>query len=502
MSERKAFGDFQTPLELASLVTRLVSSMTGKPDVVIEPNVGVGAFLKAATAQWGNGPSYAGYEINEDYAEAAQKELAGTVARIHCRNFFTEDWKTNLNLAGKTKILVLGNPPWVTNSGLGSLGSANLPVKSNFQGLRGFDARTGKANFDIAEWMLIRLIEALPAEGSLAMLCKTMTARKVLRHFWKTDGGRDKSCLFHIDAKAWFGVAVDACLFHVGGRITSDRTATVYDELDLKSEQSKFGYIDGEMVSDIDAYLKWKNLDGGSFAYQWRSGVKHDASQVMEFTREGGLFRNGTGELVELEETYLYPLLKSSDLGNNRSHSRKYVLVTQIGTGADTSLIAKTAPKTWRYLLANAVALDNRKSSIYAKRPRFSVFGIGPYSFAPWKIAISGLYKSMKFVLVPPMEGQPVMVDDTCYLIPCYSKEEAELILEILSSAPVTGFLNSLVFTDSKRPITVDVLKRLSLMEAARVLGRKKQLEAVMCGSPSFEGEEKQMSLLMEKVVE
>jgi len=40
--------------------------------------------------------------------------------------------------------------------------SENLPKKSNFQGLRGLDARTGKSNFDIAEWMLIRLIEALP----------------------------------------------------------------------------------------------------------------------------------------------------------------------------------------------------------------------------------------------------------------------------------------------------------------------------------------------------
>ena len=33
--------------------------------------------------------------------------------------------------------------------------------------------------------------------------------------------------------------------------------------------------------------------------------------------------------------------------------------------------------------------LDNRKSSIYNKRPRFSIFGIGDYSFSKWKVAIS-----------------------------------------------------------------------------------------------------------------
>ena len=91
--------------------------------------------------------------------------------------------------------------PWVTNSDLGQLGSSNLPKKTNFQGLRGFDARTGKSNFDIAEWMLIRLIEALPSTGAIAMLCKTITARKVLRHFWKTDDGRENCHLFHIDAR-------------------------------------------------------------------------------------------------------------------------------------------------------------------------------------------------------------------------------------------------------------------------------------------------------------
>ena len=41
----------------------------------------------------------------------------------------------------------------------------NLPEKKNFMGLRGMDARTGKSNFDIAEWMLIQLIEALPEIG-------------------------------------------------------------------------------------------------------------------------------------------------------------------------------------------------------------------------------------------------------------------------------------------------------------------------------------------------
>lgn len=94
--------------------------------------------------------------------------------RVFHKDFFGEDWKENLARSAGSKVFVIGNPPWVTNSELGQLGSQNLPEKTNFQGLRGFDARTGKSNFDIAEWMLMRLVEALPSEGVLAVLCKTM----------------------------------------------------------------------------------------------------------------------------------------------------------------------------------------------------------------------------------------------------------------------------------------------------------------------------------------
>jgi len=142
--------------------------------------------------------------------------------------------------------------------------------------------------------------------------------------------------------------------------------------------------------------------------------------------------------------------------------------------------------------------LDGRKSSIYRNRPRFSVFGIGPYSFAPWKIAISGLYKKISFVVVPPCNERPVMVDDTCYSIPCQSRDEAELLFDLLSSDDALEFINSLVFTDAKRPITIDVLRRLSFVELARDLGKLDELQKYVYSKSAREGTEAQMLLLME----
>ena len=499
MSEKKEFGDFQTPESLAMRAVALIAKLFGNPDYVVEPTSGIGGFLGAAANYWNGTTTYEGYEINKQYVETSRRRLAHLGVEVHHRDFFNEDWVFNLSKSGKPRVLVIGNPPWVTNSDLGQLGSSNLPKKTNFQGLRGFDARTGKANFDIAEWMLIRLIEALPPTGAIAMLCKTMTARKVLKHFWRTDGGRKDSYLFNIDAKAEFDVSVDACLFFTTGIKITERKATVHADLDLKSAKKRIGFIDGDLVSDIDCYETHRHLDGGSSIYTWRSGIKHDASKVMEFTVEAGRLINGYGKALDIEHDFVFPLLKSSDLGNGRIAIRKSVLVTQRHTGDDTSEIKSKAPKTWAYLMAHADALDGRKSSIYQNRPRFCVFGIGSYSFAPWKVCISGLYKKISFVLVGPSEGRPVMVDDTCYSIPCATKEEASLLYELLSSDEATAFLNSLIFSDSKRPITVDVLRRLSIVELARVLRRLDELQRTcQLYMNNDNSTTTQMSLLME----
>jgi hypothetical protein len=123
--------------------------------------------------------------------------------------------------------------------------------------------------------------------------------------------------------------------------------------------------------------------------------------------------------------------------------------------------------------------LGNRRSSIYKNRPPFSIFGIGEYSFANWKVAISGLYKKMVFSVVPPINGKPTMLDDTCYFIPCGSSDEAQLICDMLSSSLAQKIIGSMVFLDAKRPITTEILRRISLYDLAVKLGRLDELSNV-----------------------
>ncbi|NQT01667.1 MAG: SAM-dependent DNA methyltransferase [Planctomycetes bacterium] len=474
MTKKKVeFGDFQTPLALAQDVVELARKVYPNPSSILEPTCGLGAFIKASVKLWPHSTKHYGFDLNQEYIAVLKKEFANNKhCQVEMSDFFTKDWKRFFE-KNSARWLVIGNPPWVTNSTLGALESKNLPVKSNFQKVNGFEAKTGKANFDIAEWILMRLIGSLQESSAcVAMLCKTATARKVLRHFWNRDANIHNTSIHRIDAAKHFGVSVEACLFLTCvGCSKKQNDAKLYSGLSFENQIGHIGIANDELIADIDLYEKYKHIDGDTI-YGWRSGLKHDAAKVMELRKSNGKYVNGHKEHIELEDKYVFPLLKSSDIANQRLKPERYVIVTQRKTSDDTSHIRTNAPKTWAYLEKYSGKLDTRKSIIYRKRPRFSVFGIGDYSFSPWKVVISGLYKNCVFSVIGNENKKPVMVDDTCYSLPCRSRKEAALVCDLLNSDPCKNFIKSLVFLDSKRPVNIELLKRIDLSALAKEFGR------------------------------
>ena len=187
----------------------------------------------------------------------------------------------------------------------------------------------------------------------------------------------------------------------------------------------------------------------------------------MELDLFYGHYINGFKQEVAPEEKLLFGILKSSDLKNEVVDKyRKTTIVTQRKIGQDTRYIKRELPKTYEYLDSNRAYFDKRKSSIYKGKPPFSIFGIGDYSFAKYKIAISGMYKRTVFSLVLPENGKPLMLDDTCYFIGFDTLEEAQVVQKILNSSIVQSFLKSIIFPNAKRPITKDVLMRIDIQKA------------------------------------
>jgi len=475
---RVEFGDFQTPLELAREVCELVKRSGFSPKTILEPTCGQGAFLKASLATFPSAKRIIGVEYNAVYASTARSAVSATTqinVDILEGDFFCFDWE-HILAQSEGKILVLGNPPWVTNAVLGSYQSSNLPIKSNVDFLRGIDAITGKSNFDISEFMLRESLGWISrCDGMLAVLCKTSVARKVLAFAWSQRIPIESAAIYRIDAKLHFGASVDACLLCVRSNGNGNaRECADYESLDAIKPRIVFGLREAEVVADVKLYERWEHLRQRGLS-GWRSGVKHDCSKVFELEQHDGIWKNGLGESVDVEQEVVFPLLKSSDLAARRP-PRKWLLASQKSTSDSPEMLQTSAPKAWSYLRQHEELLNNRASRVYKKRPPFSIFGIGPYSFAPWKVGISGLYKTLTFVAVGPVEDKPTLLDDTCYLFPCDSQEECELLLSLVTSDIATEFFRALIFWDMKRPITAKLLNSLDFFFLAQELGIDSQL--------------------------
>ena len=256
------YGDFQTPPELAQEVCRLLALRGIVPGAIVEPTCGRGAFLAAAAAAFPGVAPLLGVEINESYVEAA-RGLLGKAAEVELGDFFSIDWDAVL-ARSQGPWLVLGNPPWVTNAELGLLKSTNLPTKSNFQAHQGLDAITGKANFDISEWMLLNQLERLKERsGWLAMLVKTSVARKVLRQAWRRQDPVGRAAIYRVDAMKHFGAAVDACLFILPVELgDQSQDCDVYSDLSAEAPATTIGFHDETLVSNVLVYLRRRELVG------------------------------------------------------------------------------------------------------------------------------------------------------------------------------------------------------------------------------------------------
>lgn len=475
LKQKIELGDYQTPIPLAVKICETLSKLGVGPQTIIEPTCGIGSFVKASSTCFSNAKKIIGVDINPSHLFQV-KTVTSHDKRVQLvqADFFQLDWQAVLKELS-FPILVIGNFPWVTNSALGLIDGVNLPTKSNFQNHRGMDAITGKSNFDISEWMTIQVVDWLrEKKGAFAILLKTTVARKVLGYIYQTNAPLSRSALFKINALKEFGTSIDACLLFCDFTGEErDNDCSVFETITSAKPAKVIGFRDGVLLNDVLKFDENKLLNLQE-TVKWRSGIKHDCSKVMELLERNGNLYNGLGERVEIEEDYIFPLLKGSDVANGRLNDlQRRVLVTQRFVGEETSSIKKVAPKTWAYLEAHRLAFDRRKSKIYQKKPKFAIFGVGDYSFTNWKVAICGLYKRLKFVAVGPFKGKPVIFDDTVYLLPCHTENEARILCDLLNSDKAQAFFSSYIFWDAKRPITVSILKKINIERLAELYGKK-----------------------------
>ena len=483
--DRVSYGDWQTPMSLAEKICDIHLSKFGSPDIVIEPTCGLGAFVLSALRKFQNIKEFYAIEINRQYAsELKLKILLNALTSpsqshpdiyIYNTDFFEFDF---IPIIEKSKrmgwnMAIIGNPPWVTNSTQGKNNSKNIPFKSNIFKLKGIDAITGKSNFDISEYISLKLLHLSEINtGGISFLLKNSVIRNILikQHTERLHLGNIEQRL--IDASIEFDVSADASCFFAQFGCTPSFICNVSDFYSNTYIQ-QYGWVDDSFVSNTESYKAVSRYDKKS-SYIWRSGIKHDCAAILELTHSNGKYTNGLGEIVQIEDDLIYPLLKSSDINNYQENQfRKFIIVPQRRVGDNTSELKYSHPHAFSYLSKYENVFSGRKSSIYKGKDKFSIFGIGDYSFKPYKIIVSSLYKSVKFILVSQTDGKPIMVDDTCYQLDFDNLEEAKCILNALNSNEICSLLQSLVFKDAKRVVTKSLLMRLDLAQLCNDKGIK-----------------------------
>ena len=465
---KKEFGDYQTPDFFAETVCNLLrDKLHVTPEVVIEPTSGLGNFLYASLNSFHSIKQAYGLEINAEYCEACRKRILDARIQIINDNFFSYQIEQHI---GAEETLFIGNPPWATNSEL----NFNLPEKENFKRLSGSDAITGASNFDICEYIILKLIEkSINKRVVIAMLCKTSVARNVLLELDRNDICIDSVKMYNFNSSKVFGISAPACLLFIK-MSTNNMRCRKCEVYDLDKPDDIKGHIlfkNGRLNNSNEDVVDLE----GTCVIEWRQGVKHDCAGVMELEKKGdNSYRNKNKEKVELEETLVFPLMKSSSFKKPIicSEFKKFVIVTQKKTREETAYIKQLAPKTWKYLCERKELFDSRKSSIYKGAPAFSMFGVGDYSYAEYKVGISGFYKKPLFTLLYNEDRieHPIMVDDTSYFLSFDNYSDAYTCMLLLNSSRVQEFLLSISFQDAKRPYTKKVLQRLDFTKCVKLI--------------------------------
>lgn len=490
--DRGEYGDFQTNQALADKGVQHLIKQGVSPQIVIEPTCGKGNFIIASLRGFETTEIIIGVELYKPYIWETKFNiidffLTNTVARDHKPSIYIEhesvfdyDFKEISRKYAEKDILILGNPPWVTNAKLGSLNSLNLPKKANFKNHTGLDAMTGKGNFDIGESITLMMFDAFQMrKGHLFLIVKNAVIKNIVFEQYSRKYQIGSIQKYRIDSKKEFNVSVEASFVFVKMNDVPSLLCEEFDfEKSLTSEnglvsENQFGWLQDKFVANLSSYLATQQLDG-LCPFVWRQGLKHDCSSIMELEKTPSHYLNALNQEICLEPDLVYGLLKSSDLKNTViSHTRKYTIVTQQRVGQETNYIKESYPQTYHYLMNNLASFEARKSSIYRNKPAFSIFGIGDYSFKPFKVAISGLYKTFHFTLILPQEGKPVMLDDTCYLIGFDCLEYAAYASILLNAEITKQLLGSITFSDAKRTFTKEVLMRIDLCKVAQMLSEE-----------------------------
>lgn len=392
---------------------------------------------------------------------------------------------------------IVGNPPWVNWENLpDGYRQAIKPIWERY-GLfphGGMDTILGKGKKDIAMLMTFTVTDGLLKDGGklgfviTQSLFKTSGAGQGFRRFRIPQGNGQFTPLavVHVDdmvsLNPFEGASNRTAVMVLqkgkptkypvpytvwrktkGARFTYDSTL---DDVTAATERLQF---QAEPVDPNDSTSPWltahpkalraickilgkSDYEAHAGAYTGGANAVYWVEKVLE--RPDGLVvvRNLTeGAKVKVEEVtepiepdLLYPLLRGRDVQRWKAEPSALILLTH-EPGMRLKAIPEKEmqtryPRTYGYLKRFERVLRQRASrgvSDMLKKgaPFYTMFAVGDYTFAPWKVVWREQASAMTAAVVGTRDGKATVPDHKLMLVDCSSEQEAYFVCACLNSS-------------------------------------------------------------------
>jgi len=193
---------------------------------------------------------------------------------------------------------------------------------------------------------------------------------------------------------------------------------------------------------------------GGANAVYWIEIVaeRPDGLVVVSNVTEGAKKKVESVQAV-LEPDLLYPLLRGRDVQRWRAEPSAYIIMAQDPVkrrGIDEDKMKTRYPKTYQYLkrfervLRERAAFKryftrrNRRGRIVETGPFYSMFDVGDYTFAPYKVVWRGeVALTLNSAVIKDSKSKIVVPDQTAYLVAFNDHRAAHFFCGILNSVPI-----------------------------------------------------------------
>lgn len=520
---RHSLGEYYTPDWLAELTLERVG-YTGEGRL-LDPACGSGTFLALALrrlpANYDSLQGIAGIDRHPLACLAARANLVLHLGApdspqrlpVHCADAILQPPQI-----GRFETIV-GNPPWVNWETLPATYREQSRALWEHYGLfphSGLESILGKGKKDLSLLLTYGVLDAYLAQGGKLAFILSQTVLKSsgagagFRRFRLPDGVPLRA--LHVDdlsrLKMFPGVSTGAALLVLqkgqptrypvpytfwkrrkAGQSISMRDAL--GDVQAKTRQIPFvaqpiaepesGWLSGK-ASAIAAlhHLRGESdyaahagvYTGGANAVYWLE-VLHQEEEGLLRVRNiiAGAKRPVPQVAALIEPQFVYPLLRGTDLQRWRAVPGAHILLVQDPhkrRGYDEDWLREHYPRTYAYLAQFEDVLRARatfKRYYRHSSPFYSMFDIGDYSLAPFKVVWQGFgTHTMQAAVVGSVAGKAVLSNQAMHpFIGLHDEDEAHYLAACLNSAPFEYAVLSYSQKGSKSFAQPGLLKRLRL---------------------------------------